>query len=103
MYRSSVPASSTPLRPGRTCNTQESLGAAGVAARGVEDWRRVGGGDWRLMRGGEIRVAGRPRLAPTCGEVCARHSTEQMRARSPVIFHIFFVLNKTKTMRAESS
>lgn len=43
MYRSAVPASSTPLRPG-TCNTQESLGAAGVAARGVEDWRRVGGG-----------------------------------------------------------
>lgn len=42
MYRRSVPASSTPLRPGRTCNTQESLGAAGVAARGAEDWRRRG-------------------------------------------------------------
>lgn len=55
------------------------------------------------MSGEKIRVADRPRLARTCGEVCARHSTEQMRARSPVIFHIVFVLNKTKTMRAESS
>lgn len=53
---------------------------------------------------GEIRVAGRPRLGPTCGEVCVRQSTEQMRALSPVIFFcIFFILNKTKSMRAESS
>jgi len=51
-----------------------------------------------LLVGGEIGVAGRARLAPTCGEVCVRHSTEQMRALSPVIFHIFFFLNKTKTM-----
>lgn len=55
------------------------------------------------MVGGGIRVAGRPRLAPTCGEVCERQSTEQMRAPSPVIFHIFSLLNKTKTRRAESS
>lgn len=61
--------------------------------RGVEV--RGGGSLWV---GGEIGVAGRPRLAPTCGEVCVRQSTEQMRALSPVIFHIFFVLNKTKTM-----
>lgn len=51
-----------------------------------------------LMVGGEIGGAGRPGLAPTCGEVCVRQSTEQMRALSPVIFHIFFFLNKTKTM-----
>lgn len=52
---------------------------------------------------GEIRVAGRPRPGPTCGEVCVRQSTEQMRALSPVIFCILFILNKTKSMRAESS
>lgn len=63
--------------------------------RGLEDGKKGGG---VLVRGGEVRVAGRPRLAPTCGEVCARQSTEQMRAPSPVIFHIFLVLNKTMTM-----
>ena len=71
-------------------------GAWGGSEAGVLGW----GGGGVLWVGGEIGVAGRPRLAPTCGEVCVRQSTEQMRALSPVIFHIFFVLNKTKTMRA---
>lgn len=58
----------------------------------------MGGWGLGLVRGGEVGVAGRPRLAPTFGGVCARQSTEQMRAPPPVIFHIFLVLNKTKTM-----
>lgn len=72
----------------------ESFGGSGAwgGSKGGE------GGSLCVGVGGEIRVAGRPRLAPTCGEVCVRQSTEQMRALSPVIFHIFFVLNKTKTM-----
>lgn len=83
-----VPTSSSLWRPGTIHNTWESQQAVGVVTRG--------GGGW----GGEIGVAGRPRLAPTCGEVCVRQSAEQMRALSPVIFHIFFILNKTKTMWA---
>ncbi|TWW81959.1 hypothetical protein D4764_01G0017740 [Takifugu flavidus] len=58
VYRSSVPASSTPLRPGRTCNTQESLGAAGVAARGVEDWRRVATIDRPMKQNQEWNIEG---------------------------------------------
>lgn len=92
VLHSPVPTSSSLWRPGTTHTTWESRGAVGVVVRGVE----VGVGF--LWVGGEIGVAGRPRLAPTCGEVCVRQSTEQMRALSPVIFHIFFVLNKTKTM-----
>lgn len=80
-----VPTSFSLWRPGRTHNTWESRGAAGVVERG-------GVGGW-IMCGGRNK-----RLAPTCGEVCVRQSTEQMRALSPVIFHIFFSLNKTKTM-----
>lgn len=79
-------------------NTQhlgESGSSGGSGAWGGSKGRGGGGFLWV---GGEIGVAGRPRLAPTCGEVCVRQSTEQMRALLPVIFHIFFVLNKTKTM-----
>lgn len=96
VLHSPVPTSSSLWRPGTTHNTWESRGAGGVVAHGVEGRRGAGGGS--LWVGGEIGVAGRARLAPTCGEVCVRQSTEQMRALSPVIFHIFFVLNKTKTM-----
>lgn len=86
VLHSPVPTSSSLWRPGTT----EHLGVAGGS-----------GGDGGLgvcLMGGGIGVVGRLRLAPTCGEVCVRQSTEQMRAPSPVIFHIFFVLNKTKTM-----
>ena len=76
----------------------ESRGGSG--AWGEREGRACTGG---LCVVGAIRVAGRPRLAPTCGEVCVRQSTEQMRALSPVIFHVFPVLNKTKAVLAESS
>lgn len=82
-------------------NTQhlgESESFGGSGAWGGSKGGGGGVGSLCVGVGGEIRVAGRPRLAPTCGEVCVRQSTEQMRALSPVIFHIFFVLNKTKTM-----
>ena len=89
VLHSPVPTSSSRWRPGTT----QHLGDLGVVG-----WKGnvKGGFSWL---GGEIGVAGRPRLAPTCGEVCVRQSTEQMRALSPVIFHIFSVLNKTKTMQ----
>lgn len=89
-----VPTSSSLRKLGTTHNTWESwVGGATVwvVVRGVD----VTGG---RVEERAIGAAGRPRLARTCGEVCARQSTEQMRAHWPVIFHIFFILNKTKTM-----
>lgn len=45
----------------------ESSGGGGEWRVGGVVWR--GGWGWSCV-GEEIRVVGRPRLAPTCGEVC---------------------------------